>query len=134
MVNKCSIQHAMITQFFYEPRSVSLKHGFFVSLILQELFTSFFISLLLGMTSESYCTALRCIKALVSFVQVTFLKIILQENKHVNSCINKYSVSTHSDSLCLFVIHLSDRTPKVSEAYCGEAETIAPQQKNLIRI
>ena len=44
----------------------------------------------------------------------------------MNSCINKILVSTHSDSLCLFVIHVSDRTPKVPDVYCGKAKTIAP--------
>ena len=34
----------------------------------------FLYILIAGMTSESYCTALRCIKALVSFVQGLFQK------------------------------------------------------------
>ena len=45
----------------------------------------------------------------------------------MNSCINKYWFQLTLDSLCLFVIHVSDRTLKVSETYCGEAERIAPQ-------
>ena len=28
--------------------------------------------------------------------------------------------------MCLFIIHVRDRTLKVSEAYCGEAKTVAP--------
>ena len=68
MVNKCSIRHAVINQFFFELMSVSLKHGFCIGCFAEVVYTVSYV-LIAGMTSESYCTALQCIKALVSFVQ-----------------------------------------------------------------
>ena len=41
-----------------------------------ELVDVFLYVLIAGMTSESYCTASRCIKALAFFVKVTFSNTI----------------------------------------------------------
>ena len=93
-------------------------------IVFQNLLMSFSMSLIAGMTSESYCTASRCIKALAFLCLRTLFQIQYQ---YVNSCINKYWFQLTLTVCVLFVTHASDRTPKVSDEYCGEARTIAPQ-------
>ena len=67
-----------------------------------------------GLETKSICylRAQRLRKAMLAAIYI--YPVYVEYRRKFGVQIPKTPVSTHSDSLCLFVIHVSDRTPKVS--------------------